>query len=178
MNQYSDLKEASLNQLIDIYDVWYKPWWNSKSFYICTTLIILILICVLSYFLWKKYIQPKKFSYEKIAILQLQKLHKKSYESDESIRDAYFQMTMIMKTYLSKRYKIKLINKTDNEIIESIKSIVPSQIFITLQELFQRAYQIKFAYAAISLKMLYDDIDYMQRIIYETIKQNNDVGGS
>lgn len=94
------------------------------------------------------------------------------------MRDAYFQMTMIMKAYLSKRYGISLINKTDQEIIEAIKGVLPLDIFTALGELFQRAYQIKFAHAAISLKMLYADIDYIQRIIYKTIKQDNGPGVS
>lgn len=172
------MDNAKLSQLIDVYDVWYEPWWHLKSFYATMIFLAISFSCFLIYLLWKKYIQAQKFSYEQIALLQLQKLHQQPYDSDDSIRDAYFMMTMIMKTYLSKRYNIGLLNKTDQEIIDFIKPIVPVDIFATLQELFQRAHQIKFAYAAISLKMLYDDIDYMQRIIYKTVKQNNISGDS
>lgn len=172
------MDNAKLSQLIDVYDVWYEPWWHSKSFYAGLIFLAISLACMLIYTLWKKYMQAQQFSFEQIALLQLQKLHEQPYDSDESIRDAYFTMTMIMKTYLSKRYNIGLLNKTDQEIVDCIKPIVPVEIFATLQELFQRAYQIKFAYAAISLKMLYDDIDYMQRIIYKTVKQDNISGDS
>ena len=170
------MDNTKLSQLIDVYDVWYQPWWHSKSFYAGMISIIIVVASLLIYIILKKYTRGQKFSFEQVALLQLQKLHERTYESDDSIRDAYFSMTMIMKTYLSKRYHIKLLDKTDAEIVESIKPVVPVAIFATLQELFQRAYQIKFAYAAISLKMLYDDIDYMQRIIYKTIKQESSSG--
>lgn len=167
-----------LSQLIDVYDVWYKPWWHSTSFYFLILLLILFLGSVLIYFFWKKYMQRQTLSYEQLALLRLQTLHECGYNSDESIRDAYFQMTMIMKAYLSNRYGVSLINKTDTEIIEAIKGVLPIDIFAALGEFFQRVYQIKFAHAAISLKMLYADIDYMQRIIYKTIKQDDGPGVS
>lgn len=170
------MDNAKLSKLIDVYDVWYEPWWHSRHCYATMIVLIVLLACMVVYLIWKKYVQAQQFSYEQIALLRLQKLHEQSYDSDESIRDAYFVMTMIMKTYLSKRYHVSLLDKTDQEIIDYIKPVVPVEIFATLQELFQRAYQIKFAYAAISLKMLYDDIDYMQRIIYKTIKQDNVTG--
>lgn len=172
------MDNAKLSQLIDVYDVWYEPWWHSKCFYAGLIFLAISIACMLMYAFWRKYIQSQRFSFEQIALLQLQKLHQQSYNSEDSMRDAYFTMTMIMKTYLSKRYRISLLNKTDQEIVDSIRPIVPVEIFATLQELFERAYQIKFAYAAISLKMLYDDIDYMQRIIYKTVKQDNISGDS
>lgn len=172
------MDNEKLHQLIDVYDVLYQPWWHTKSFYIIAFLSIIFVGSALLYFFWKKHMGQQSFSYEQIALLQLQKLHECSYNSEESMRDAYFQMTMIMKAYLSKRYGISLINKTDQEIIEAIKGVLPLDIFTALGELFQRAYQIKFAHAAISLKMLYADIDYIQRIIYKTIKQDNGPGVS
>ena len=169
---------TKLNQLIDVYDVWYEPWWHAKSFYASLIFFAICVACFLMFCLWKWYMRAQQFSFEQIALLQLQKLHQLPYDSDESMRDSYFQMTMIMKIYLSKRYAVGLLNKTDKEIVLSIAPIVPVEISATLQELFERAYQIKFAHAAISLKMLYDDIDYMQRIIYKTIKQGNGTGVS
>ena len=178
MNQLNGSQEASLNQLIDIYDTWYKPWWHSKIFYISILFIIIFLILIFIYFSWKKYFGSKKLSFEQIALLQLQKLSKKQYESEESMQDAYFQITMIMKIYLSKQYKIELIDKTDNEILDSLKSNVKPDIFINLQEIFLRAYKIKFAKSSISLKILYDDISSMQNIINKIIEQNNNTGGN
>jgi len=172
------MDNTKLSQLIDVYDVWYEPWWHTTSFYAGVSLLLVSLACLLLYWLWKKYTQSRQFSFEQIALLQLQRLHEQSYDSDDSIRDAYFVMTMTMKNYLAKRYKIKLLDKTDREIVDGIKPVVPADVFATLQELFQRAYLIKFAYAAISRKMLYDDIDYMQRIIYKTIKQDGGSGDS
>ncbi len=171
------MESSKLNQLFDVYDVRYQPWWHSKHAYVMITVFIIVIACLLLYAVWKWYMRPQIFSFEQIALLQLQQLHQKSYESTELMKDAYFAMTMIMKNYLSKRYNIDLLYKTDIEIVDSIKVFVPVQIFATLKELFERAYQIKFAGATISAKMLYADIDYMQTIIYQTIKKETGSGG-
>lgn len=169
---------TKLNQLFDVYDVRYEPWWHSKYAYLGMTLLALVVMGSLVYGIWKWYVRSQVFSFEQIALLQLQELHQKPYDTQESMRDSYFQITMIMKIYLSKRYEIGLLNKTDKEIVDCIKPVVPVQVSATLQELFDRAYYIKFAGAAISTKMLYDDIDYMQRIIYQTIKKETSSGDS
>lgn len=172
------MNDAKLNQLIDIYDISYKPWWHSTRLYVSAIALGIVIFSVVVWAIWKWLKRKKQLSFEQIALLQLQQLYDKPYESDAALQEAYFHITMIMKSYLAKHYNIILLNKTDPEIIEALKMVVPADIFATLQELFERAYQIKFAQAAISQKMLYDDINYMQRIIYQTIKQENRAGNS
>ncbi|MBM17923.1 MAG: hypothetical protein CL947_02560 [Epsilonproteobacteria bacterium] len=172
------MNNSNVSQLFDVYDVWYKPWWHSKYFYGSVAILLLTVAVLFLYIFWQKYLRAHSLSFEQAALLSFQKLHEQSYDSEEAIRDAYFKVTMIMKIYLSKRYNISLLNKTDQELIAYIKKFVPVDVFATLQEMFERAYQIKFAQAAVSEKMLYDDIDYMQRVIYQTVKQVNSSGDS
>jgi len=172
------MNTTNIDQIIDVYDIWYQPWWHSKPFYAFVVLFALFVLVTLLYFIWTRYMRAHAFSFEQVALLNLQELHKRSYKVDHDMRDAYFKLTMIMKVYLSKQYKIALLNKTDQELISHIQELVPVEISATLQELFERAYQIKFASAAVSEKMLYDDIDFMQKVIYQTIKQGNNSGDS
>lgn len=172
------MNTTNIDQIVDVYDVWYRPWWHSKLFIASIVVVGIIFFVMTLYALWKRYLRSQSFSYEQVALLNLQELHKLSYKSDNEIRDAYFKLTMVMKVYLSKRYQIALLNKTDQEIISHIQELVPVAVSATLQELFERSYQIKFAHAAVSEKMLYDDIDFMQKVIYQTIKQDNNSGDS
>lgn len=164
------------DQIVDVYDVWYRPWWYSKFGIAIIGIIALVVVTSILYAIWTRYMRARSFSFEQVALLNLQELHNHSYKADHDIRDAYFKLTMIMKVYLSKKYKIALLNKTDQELISYIQELVPVQISATLQELFERSYQIKFAHAAVSEKMLYDDIDFVQKVIYQTIKQDSNSG--
>lgn len=172
------MNTTNIDQIVDVYDVWYKPWWHSKIFTAFVVVFALSVVLSLLHVVWMRYMRARSFSYEQVALLNLQELHKLSYRADHDIRDAYFKLTMIMKVYLSKQYKIALLNKTDQELIFHIQELVPVEISAMLQELFERSYQIKFAHAAVSEKMLYDDIDFMQKVIYQTIKRDNNSGDS
>ncbi len=167
MNMVSDV-----DQLIDIYDVWYTPWWRFKILYVGVGIFLL----ALGYIIWHRYFRKKTVSISVQALAKLQKLHQAKYGSDQALQDAYFQVTMIMKTYLSQQYHLKLLHKTDAELVQELKTFLPIESQALVQEFFQRAYLIKFAQAAVSSKMLYDDIDYMQTVIYQTIKQLQDAG--
>lgn len=172
------MNTKKIDQIIDIYGVWYHPWWHSKLCTIGIVIIGLIVLVLMLHFFWIRYMRANSFSFEQIALLNLQELHRQSYKSDTDLRDAYFKLTMIMKVYLSKRYKIALLNKTDKELVLHIQALASKTVSATLQELFERSYQIKFAHAAVSEKMLYDDIDFMQKVIYQTIQKNNKSGAS
>ncbi|MBI2352717.1 hypothetical protein HYV11_00550 [Candidatus Dependentiae bacterium] len=160
-----------MNQLIDIYNIHYVSWWSFKY-----SIIFIIIFCIIvSYFFWRWYIKNQLISYEQATLLQLQNLHKKEYETEQEIFDAYFQISKLMRNFLSRRYNITLLNKTDVENIDEVRSFVPFSIFTALEDFFRRAYQIKFAQTPISAEKLYTDIDSLQFIIYEILKQKQDV---
>lgn len=164
---------AQTNQFVDVYDTWYQPWWHSKIVYISVTLVLLGLFAVIAYLTWKRFIVNKPLPYDEVTILQLQKLKSNSYETEAEFQDGYFALTMILKNYLSKRYNVSLLNKTDNEIVEHIKSLVPVDIFATLQEFFERSFHIKFAQAKASEKMLCDDISFALTVVKQTKQEQN-----
>lgn len=160
-------------QLVDVYGVWYKPWWHSNYFYIFCALVIIGVSLLLLYYVWQKFVKNKSLPYDQVALLDIQMLLKQKSSSQDQLQDAYFTLTMILKKYLSKRYNIDLLNKTDQEIVEHIKPYVPVEVFAILQEFFERAFQIKFAQEQVSINMLKDDIHFAQQIIEQTSTKNN-----
>ena len=154
-----------VNQLIDVYDVWYKPWWHSKYAYIFVIILFFIAVYAIVYFIKRYRARAAILSLDEIAISHLGEMLLQKYDSDDALRDGYFKMIMIIKVYLSKKYSIALLGKTDHEIIDEIKTVVPVEVYAPLQELFERAFQIKFAQAAVSEKMLFEDVEFLQQII-------------
>lgn len=159
---------ADKSGLIDVYGVWYHPWWHSTYFYF----FIGILSCWL---LWKIVRSVKNYFYgsrkmtiDQVALQDLYRLESQTYVSDEAIHEAYFKVTMVLKVYLSKRYSISLLDKTDKEIAEQISGVVSEQLEAMLKEFFDRSFQIKFAYDSVFEQMLRDDIEFAKKVIHET----------
>lgn len=162
--------DPKTTQFIDVYDVWYKPWWHSTWFYFLVTAIILGICFFLIIVIRRLFVKGKVLKFDQIALLNLQELLEQSYNTTEMLQDTYFKVTMILKVYLSKQYNIALLDKTDKEIVEHIKKFISVDIAATLEEFFDRSFQIKFAQEAVSEKMLKDDILFIQHIIKETSK--------
>lgn len=170
--------ESKITQLTNIYDVWYKPWWYSKYFYISVTLLVVIAVLLVGYYIWHYFAYNKKLSYDELILIQLHQLTEQPYDLEGQIQDGYFALTMILKKYLSNRYEISLLHKTDSEITEHIKSQVPAHVFAILQEFLDRSFQIKFAKATASKKMLLDDIAFGKQLVKETMKADNNGASS
>ncbi|MCX5924018.1 MAG: hypothetical protein NTZ68_01180 [Candidatus Dependentiae bacterium] len=159
---------AEKSGLVDVYGVWYHPWWHSSQFYffigtVCFLLALTIIFCVKRYF-WGK----QKISFKQVALQDLYRLQSQTYISDQAIHEAYFKVTMILKIYLSKRFDISLLDKTDTEIAQQLHGVVPESLEAMLKEFFDRSFQIKFAYDSVSEQMLKDDIEFAQKVIHET----------
>ncbi len=110
----------------------------------------------------------RKVSFQQEALQGLYRLQSQTYVSDEAIHEAYFRVTMILKVYLSKRFHIALLDKTDTEITEQLHGVVSEQFGALLKEFFDRSFQIKFAYDSVSEQMLRDDIEFAEKVIHET----------
>lgn len=159
---------AGKSGLVDVYGVWYHPWWHTSYFYffigtVCFLLVLALVFCFKKYF-WGK----QKISFKQVALQDLYRLQSQTYVSDEAIHEAYFRVTMILKIYLSKRFNISLLDKTDTEIAQQLHGVVSESLQALLKEFFERSFQIKFAYDSVSEQMLKDDIEFAQKIVHET----------
>ncbi|MBI2345164.1 hypothetical protein HYV10_03790 [Candidatus Dependentiae bacterium] len=158
-------------QLIDVYGVWYKPWWNSGWLY---SLIVFITTLFLGYFLYRYIKREKKLTPEQEALQGLYRLGNMNYVDEKMIHDAYFKITMIIKTYFILQYKMKFQDKSDLEISAELHGIIPENMISLLKEFFDRSFHIKFAYDVVSESMLRQDIEMLHTLIIELGKQQAD----
>lgn len=165
-------------ELIDIESVWYQPWWKSGWFYAAVAFLSCLFLMVLLYYLYRRGWFEKKLSIDQQALKKLQNLATTSYDSQEKIYAAYFQMTLILKKYLATIYGLPLEDKTDIEIIPMLQTKIDSILEPLIAEFLKRAFQIKFARDLISVQMLQDDIKFVKKVIEETSKNLHKAGRS
>lgn len=158
-------------QLLDVYGVWYQPWWHSLWLY---SLIIFMVAMIFGYCIWHHVRAPKKLTAEQEALQGLFRLESLHYVQEKTIHDAYFQLTMILKNYLIAEYGLKLHDKNDVEITEELHGIIPENMISLLKEFFERSFRVKFAYDVVSESMLKQDISMVRDLILQMSKQRAD----
>lgn len=157
-------------ELIDIYDVWYQPWWKTTCSYVTFSMIVCLILVIVLYYLLKSGWFGKTLSFDQQALKDLNKLANQTYNSEKQIRTAYFQLTLIFKTYLTHRYQQPLLDKTDIEIIYLMQALLPETQFFVLEEFLKRASQIKFSHELAVPAMLYDDIHLYKNLLNRLLK--------
>ena len=163
-------------QLIDVYGVWYNPWWKSSFFYIT---ILVILSSIVFYILWSYLRKEKKLTIFQQTLQDLSRLGSLNYVNEKNIRDSYFKMTSILKKYLIITYGLKLYDKNDIEILQELHGIIPENMIELLKEFFDRSFHIKFAYETVSSETLKQDIEILHNFIVElNIQQVDSLGKS
>lgn len=170
-----DLMKLNPKGLFGVYGLWYQPWWQNGWVY---AVIIGLLLVILFYFFMKWYRRGKKLNFQQKALQELHRLKSQTHASQEALHESYFRLTMIIKNYLSSRYGIALLDKTDIQIVSMLDGIVSQNVLSLLQEFFDRSFRIKFAYDAVSETMLLADIDMLQTIIVEMARQVETTGKS
>jgi hypothetical protein len=120
----------------------------------------------------------KKVSCDQQALKSLDSLALAPNDTAEKTYAAYFQLTLILKTYFAARYNLVLADKTDLEIIFEVKTFVDHGYQSLLSEFLNRAFQIKFAHEKICKEMLQDDIKFVKKIIEDTTKDFDKAGRS
>ncbi len=109
--------------LYDIYSIWHVPFWQTTQFYIIVSVICLLVILALAWWLIRKYIKKnrKPVPAWQRALEQLQQLQNKTYSSKQEGKQCYFAITSILKQYLQNRYQFDAPSKTDTELIQYLQ---------------------------------------------------------
>lgn len=155
----------------DIYDIWYTPIWKTSLFLLVTCTIIVIIISLVAYLLYKKYRKRKRTL--KPWEIALYKLHAIKLDQFEDRKEFYFELTYLLKIYLSERYNLDLEGKTDQELIETIqKNKFPKDLLERLEKIFIGAVTIKFAHEDVVLMTMEQDLKRGIEIVRNTIPKN------
>lgn len=131
-------------QIKDIYDVWYHPFWREKWFVYSSIILIIGLIVLVSYWLYKRNKKEIILTPQEQALEALYKLKKSEWESHKVF---YIQLTTILKQYLQTQYKLPCIGKTDIEWLEMLQknSQINEFVIQTIKTLLDGVVLIKFA---------------------------------
>ncbi len=170
--------DTSQVQLFDVYEIWYNPWWKTTTFQVAFCILACLILSFLVYYLFKFGWLKKKLSFEQQVMKKLQNLSKESYQNHEQICNAYFELTLILKSYLAHRYALSLLDKTDAEILVLLKSVLVDTQYFVIEEFLYRTSIIKFSFQKTISAMLYDDIRFVEKFVIESCSEFDKVGVS
>ncbi len=138
------MQEQQKLELIDIYDINYEPWWQSLWFKGVLIFLGVILCGLLAYYFYKKYRKACVLTYWQQAFASITVLEKQGFADGQLF---YVRLTHILKDYLHQRYQIALADKTDTELLETLKQTteIPPIVYQDVKEIFDGVLFIKFA---------------------------------
>lgn len=164
------------DQLIDIYDIWYEPFWSHGWFRVTILIFVCFLFLMLFYFIYKKYIQKPVFvDCALIAYKDLDILKKIHIVTESDSKDCYFSLSSIIKRYLACRYHIIFTQLTDKEIVQQARLYMTDDCVRILQRLLQGMTLVKFEHEFIAAEKLEKDILLVREFIQETTLQQQDM---
>lgn len=79
------------------------------------TIVILLIVAVIVYFFVKRRRAPLTPGQQ--ALQELAALQEKDFSNKKEVKGAYFAITTVIKRYLYEEFKLKSIDKTDDELI-------------------------------------------------------------
>ena len=164
----------------EIYDFWYQPFWETLWFQVGAGGFALLVILLLSWWVIrrirrrraeKKLLLPWEWAFDEVADLT-----PTQYTSKEAFKQFYFHLTLVIKTYLQKRYGWSLEHKTDKELISYLtyKKFAKS-LLKDLKVLFESAAQVKFADMEALPMQAGRDLQTVYEVIRKTIPQEDDI---
>ncbi len=162
------------DQLIDIYDIWYEPFWQQGWFYTIVKTGICLLIVVAFYYLYKIYIQKKvTVDCALTAYHDLDTLKKFHIVTEQDSKDCYFRLSSIIKRYLTSRYQVAFTQLTDQEIVQQAACYMADDNVRMLQHLLQGMTFVKFEHEVAVYQKLENDIQLIKEFIQNTNPQHD-----
>ena len=136
---------AQTLEILDIYDIYYQPFWRQKWFLIGVIVIVGICIFVIAYWLYKKQKQQQSIlSVSQVTLGLLQQLKEQKKREPEKF---YSQLTRIIKWYIHEQYQLSVMSSTDDEFLQLLHQTtqVPQETVKVIQHIFDGVTVIKFA---------------------------------
>lgn len=151
-------------ELIDIYDIVYEPWWLSTVAKIGFCIVGIVACIGIGYLIYRKTKKPPVIFYWQKALGDIGKLEKTDFSDGQAF---YLRLTEIMKEYLQQHYAVHLVDKTDTELLEVLKttSVIPSHVYETMKELLEGVVFIKFAHQHAAQERMEDALKKVRTLI-------------
>lgn len=163
---------SSQEQLIDIYDLVYEPFWQSRWFFLSVYFIGTVIVLLTFYFLYIWYIKKtKNIDCSVLAYQKLEKFEKISVLKEQDSKDYYFSLSSIVKNYLACRYHNSFSCMTDKEMLEKIKQYTNESNSLLLERIILNMKMIKFEYKLVTENQLKQDIVLIKQFVEDTTLQ-------
>lgn len=154
------------DQIIDIYDVWYQPWYyTSWAYYFVISFIMFVLIGIAWYWYRKYQLRINPIDGSLVAKKKLENLKKIRIETEQDSKDCYFELSSIIKQYLSYKFDPIFIKLTDKELVHQATVYLDDENIRVLKKVFQDMIFIKFERQVAMHETLQNDIERIERLI-------------
>lgn len=166
------------DQLYDIYDLWYQPWYQNKWYLFLAAiggLTVLGLLIFAIRFFWPSKKRNKTWQDELYELLELA-------ESIKSVdlKKSYFFLTHAVRLYISKKYGHSVMHLTDLQIQNVLERSVKEQYTKGLKDIFIHGFERKFQILEQTDRQKQDDtalfdrdIEYVRGFIRDTVDQDD-----
>lgn len=143
---------------LEIYNIWYEPFWESQAFYASAGVVILMLLLLIFLLIKKKFNKKvnEKLSFDDV-LKKLEKLSQK-VQNQQSI-EFYRELIFLLKQFIFINYGLDYFSKTEQELMEFLEGQELAQEFVVnIKILMNNASNIKFANANISNSKMEEDL--------------------
>ncbi|MGE0010092.1 MAG: hypothetical protein AB7F19_06150 [Candidatus Babeliales bacterium] len=157
-------------EVYELYDVWYKPWWQSTPAKIILACSVIFIVLLFIRFIMRYISARKAIPFWQRALDQCVQLKKNS--DTLALPILYAQVTALLKDYLEKRYNEQFKQLTDQELREKIEALPLSQLQKErVTELLTYAVPAKFDADQHTIADPVIHIAYLETLIKETHQQ-------
>src|SRR3990167_783086 len=107
------------DQIFDIYDIWYESLVTQTWFILILIVFLTIIVSFVLYFIYVYFFnKPVKIDISAVIQQRLDNLAMISIENEQDSKQFYFELTELMKKYITYQYQISVQALTDQEIVD------------------------------------------------------------
>ena len=153
-------------ELLDIYGMYYEPWWLQPIFlYSMTGIIVGVAIYGLYRWYKKSYIIEQSYQEKALKTLDLLAL-----SDHDSYQNFYVVMTKMLKEYMSARYDKNYSSMTDSEFLKAVKgtSDIDQWVYDDIKKICDDVVYIKFAQQSVIKGRMEEAVLLARNIVMKT----------
>ena len=149
---------------LEIYDFYEPHWWDNPWACVAVGIVALLVVGALLYFFIKR--RKKIITHAQRALLELKALKAKGFTTKKEFKSLYFSLTTVIKTYLHNQFNLKVLDRTDDELIAFIEEKqFHAPTLESLKKIKDNALLVKFANYDIIRTQVDNDFVTAQNII-------------
>lgn len=131
-------------EIFEIFDYYYEPFHHTMFFKITLGIVVLSLMALIIFLILRR--RKKTLSPTQWAARELAKLSIDSYTTKDDIKKFYYEITLILKEYLFRRFGWLTLNKTDDELVTYLETQhFNTELLEGLKQMLEGSQVVKFA---------------------------------